>query len=57
MVCDALALAQGPLGIGSAVADGADIEKYLHLDDSLIQRLQALDAHQYECETDIIKVR
>eukprot|EP00878_Enallax_costatus_P029773 GHUV01032325.1.p1 GENE.GHUV01032325.1~~GHUV01032325.1.p1 ORF type:complete len:281 (+),score=68.32 GHUV01032325.1:111-953(+) len=57
MVCDALTLAQEPLGIRDAVADGADIQMYLHLDDSLIQRLQVLKADQYECARDIQKAQ
>lgn len=56
MVCDALTLAQEPLGIRDAVAEGADIQLYLHLDDSLLQQLQALKADQYECARDISKV-
>ncbi|KAF8061415.1 SAMHD1 [Scenedesmus sp. PABB004] len=41
MVCDALALAQEPLGLRDAVAEG-DLTAYLHLDDSLLQRLASL---------------
>eukprot|EP00879_Flechtneria_rotunda_P033644 GHRR01037281.1.p1 GENE.GHRR01037281.1~~GHRR01037281.1.p1 ORF type:complete len:332 (+),score=112.96 GHRR01037281.1:128-997(+) len=48
MVCDALALAQEPLGLREAVTPGADLDLYLRLDDSVLQRLQGLMPEQCE---------
>jgi hypothetical protein len=52
MVCEALALAQAPLGLREAVENTADISLYLNLDDSLLPRLQALrlDPHDEHYE-------
>jgi hypothetical protein len=48
MVCEALALAQAPLGLREAVENSADISLYLNLDDSLLPRLQALRLHPHD---------
>ncbi|WIA34897.1 hypothetical protein OEZ86_013184 [Tetradesmus obliquus] len=48
MVCEALALAQAPLGLREAVENTADISLYLNLDDSLLPRLQALRLHPHD---------
>ncbi|KAF6260882.1 hypothetical protein COO60DRAFT_840296 [Scenedesmus sp. NREL 46B-D3] len=52
MVCEALVLAQAPLGLREAVENSTDISLYLNLDDSLLPRLQALrlDPHDEHYE-------
>lgn len=60
MVCDALALAAGPLGLRDAVAGGCDspdaLAAYLRLDDSLLQRLAALRPHETDTPRDVEQV-
>lgn len=57
MVCDALALAAGPLGLREAAGQAGDVSAYLQLDDSLLQRLAYLRPEEAECPGDIVKVR
>eukprot|EP00775_Hariotina_reticulata_P012035 gene12035-12178_t len=54
MVCDALALAQEPLGLRDALSD---ISMYLKLDDTLLQRLQWLNPEDAPNPKDVIKAQ
>lgn len=56
MACDALALAAEPLGLLEAVGPQADIENYINLDDSILQRIKLLDPERYEHPRNVEKV-
>jgi hypothetical protein len=55
MVCEALALAQAPLGLREAVENTSDISLYLNLDDSLLPRLQALRLDPHDEHYDAVQ--